>query len=199
MKKILLTASLMAMLASGAAMAEGARAQMAPGPMGQGPGMMAADLLQTPFAEVDADSSGNVSLEEFLGLAEAPFANADTNGDGALSPEEISTAAMARVADQIRQAADQMVKRFDANGDGMLQSDEMPDRADPARMLEMLFGQVDTNSDGAISAEEYGAAAAFLQQMGPQGGPDGHHGMRDGQNDHERMGGFGGWFGGRNH
>src|SRR5690606_32676058 len=47
----------------------------------------------------------------------------------------------------------EMIKRFDANGDGMLQESEAPDR------IKQFFSMIDANSDGGITAEE--AQTAF--------------------------------------
>ena len=47
-----------------------------------------------------------------------------------------------------------MVSRFDRNGDGRLQRDEVP-----PRMAER-FDTVDTNRDGAVTVEEFQAAMA---------------------------------------
>ena len=53
------------------------------------------------------------------------------------------------------------MKRFDANGDGKLQKSEAPER------MGRFFDRMDTNSDGAIDAEE---AAAMRGRRGRGGG-----------------------------
>ncbi|GAB4355957.1 MAG: hypothetical protein Kow0026_15480 [Oricola sp.] len=53
--------------------------------------------LAADFAEVDADGSGTVSMEEAKAampdLTDEAFATADTDGSGDLSPEEFATLA----------------------------------------------------------------------------------------------------------
>jgi Ca2+-binding EF-hand superfamily protein len=107
-----------------------------------------------------------LSPEELQAQGAAHFTDVDTNGDGGLSAEEMIAAADQRAADR----AARMIARFDANGDGILQIEEMPmrgqDRA--ARM----FDRVDADEDGLISEAEF---EAVKEHFGGRGG-HGQHG-----------------------
>ncbi|RJQ08458.1 MAG: hypothetical protein C4558_08000, partial [Dehalococcoidia bacterium] len=62
-----------------------------------------------------------------------------------------------------------VLKQSDANGDGLIQRDEMPER------VQGFFDRMDENSDGAIDAAELDAAAERMRQMfggRREGGPD---------------------------
>ena len=52
-----------------------------------------------------------------------------------------------------------MMSRFDSNGDGKIQKDELPERMRPR------FDELDTDGDGALSAEELQA----MRRNRPQG------------------------------
>jgi Ca2+-binding EF-hand superfamily protein len=67
-----------------------------------------------------------------------------------------------------------MIARRDANGDGLLQADEMASRGD--RMARM-FERLDANDDGSIDADEFEAAA---DRIGRGDGARGHGGGRYG-------------------
>ena len=53
--------------------------------------------------------------------------------------------------------------RMDANGDGKLQKDEMPERMRPR------FDQMDTNGDGALDGEEVQAMRRDRGRQRPEG------------------------------
>ncbi len=59
-------------------------------------------------------------------------------------------------------AAEALIRRFDANGDGKLQRDEVPER-----FRGRGFDALDTNGDGVLDAEELkGVAQRLLQRLG---------------------------------
>jgi Ca2+-binding EF-hand superfamily protein len=130
-----------------------------------------ADRRAEAFAQLDTNSDGSVSADEFAAGANR-FARADADRNGLLSAEEIAAAGQERAA---RRAA-QMIERLDANGDGALSQDEIKSRRDPARMFERL----DANDDGSVSAEEF-AEARMGGQDGKRGGRDGKRGGHDGK------------------
>ncbi|WP_147124326.1 EF-hand domain-containing protein [Shimia ponticola] len=121
---------------------------MARGGHGKGP--------QATFEQLDADGSGEVTQAEMAAWRDAQRAAADTDGDGALSREEMLAAAEARNAERAERRIDRMIDRMDANGDGVVQFDEMPERnADRAAER---FARVDTDGSGGLSEAEFDAA-----------------------------------------
>ena len=101
-----------------------------------GPGMM-----QTLFAEVDADGDGRVTQDEIDAFRAAKVRAADTSGDGALSIEEFDT--LYREFTRSR-----MVDAFqdlDANGDGMIDKAEMDAR------LTRIKARMDRDGDGVLT------------------------------------------------
>ncbi len=61
----------------------------------------------------------------------------------------------------------QMLQRMDANGDGKIQKDEVPER------MQGMFDRMDTNKDGAIDKDEIAEAA---ERSRTRGGPPGGRG-----------------------
>lgn len=122
------------------------------------------------FAELDADGSGEVTLEEMQAHRTARLAAVDTNNDGALSKEELIAAAGERSGERLERGIDRMLERFDENEDGLLQITEMPQRGDSERAQER-FEKVDTDGSGGLSEAELEAAKeARGERKGPRGG-----------------------------
>lgn len=115
------------------------------------------------FNALDADGDGGVTLAEIEAQGAARFATSDANGDGALSADELIAASNGRAADRVTQ----MVERFDANGDGLLQEAEMPQR-DGDRAARM-FEHVDADSDGIITQAEFDAVEGRMGDRNRQG------------------------------
>ncbi|MGI9012742.1 MAG: hypothetical protein ACR2GY_00665 [Phycisphaerales bacterium] len=72
-------------------------------------------------------------------------------------------------------AGGDMIERLDANGDGKIQKDEMPER------MQQMFDRLDTNSDGVITKDEIdaiggGAGGAGGRRGGAGGGGGGGDG-----------------------
>lgn len=74
--------------------------------------------MEARFAQLDADSNGQVTLEELQAQATARFAAIDVNSDGALTQEEMTAARKAMHTERL-------LKRFDADGDGTLNAAEL--------------------------------------------------------------------------
>ncbi len=104
------------------------------------------------FATLDLDGDGALTMEEMQPRGEARFAEADSNGDSALSAEELTATINANAADRVAG----MIERFDENGDGVLQQDEMSGRN--GDRVARMFERVDADGNGAISEEEFESA-----------------------------------------
>jgi hypothetical protein len=106
------------------------------------------------------------------------FERFDTDGDGSVNLEELTAALAARAAEQ----AERMMKRADANSDGMIGADEMGQ----GRRHGAMFERLDADGDGVITKAE-------AEEM--------RHGRRDGHREHRgerrRHGDHGGWRDGR--
>lgn len=126
------------------------------------------------FAELDADGSGEVTQAEMQAFHEARRAALDTNGDGGLSKEEMLAAAEGRKAERAERRIDRMIERLDANEDGIIQFDEMPERnADRAAER---FAKIDTDGSGGLSEAEFDAAK---EARGDRKGKGKREGNRD--------------------
>ena len=152
MKKILLSSTVVVSLAAfGASLAHAEAGQRG----GQhGPS----------FEQIDANSDGTLTMEEFQAQAGNRFNEADTNGDGQLDVAELTAA-----AEREREGAiERMMEKKDANGDGMLSMEEMAPR-NPER----FFERADTDGNGEITQEEWDAAKKKMRGHGRRGGQGG--------------------------
>lgn len=135
------------------------------------------------FDEIDADKDGKITLAEMEAFRAARFAAADTDKDGALSAEELLAMHAAERAAREAQRGANMIAKFDANADGKLSADELPQPGNATNM----FDRVDTDKDGAISKAEADAAKdAMKDHRGKGRHGKGHgkgHGMDHGNDD----------------
>lgn len=136
---------------------------------GQGGGRMAMDPAQRwqqVLERFDADGDGQLTAEEFQG-APRVFTMLDQDGDGVVTEAEGTRlgaggqggpGGQGDPAGQPRRALnfDQMLQRFDQDGDGKISQDEWPGR-------EQMFARLDPDGDGFINAEEVQA----VQQQQP--------------------------------
>ncbi|MEQ1950691.1 acid-shock protein [Mesorhizobium sp. CN2-181] len=97
------------------------------------------------FERADADSSGDVTFEEFVAAMNSRIGNADANGDGKMTVAEIASEIERMRAERM---ARRIVERFDTDGDGMLTVVEIESRQ------KKLFALMDRNDDGKIVPEE---------------------------------------------
>ncbi len=122
----------------------------------QGPGGMHGH--QMSFQEMDADGSGEITIEEMTNFRATRFSQSDGNSDGLLSRDEMIAAGQARVLERV----DAMIERFDANKDGSLSLDEMPSPRNENRAGQM-FERLDQDSSGGISQAEFDEARAMMR------------------------------------
>ncbi|WP_245408276.1 EF-hand domain-containing protein [Zhengella mangrovi] len=127
--------------------------------MGRGPGMRG----QAMFDRADADKSGDVTYEEFSAAMGGRILGADADKNGELTVGEV-----ADVIERMRaeRRAEQLIRRFDLNGDGKLTTDEIENRQ------KKIFALMDRNDDGKVEKDEVGRPGAW--------GPRGNWGHRDG-------------------
>jgi len=146
MKKILLSSAIIIGLGASLAYAEGGQ---------RGPS----------FAQIDANSDGVLTMEEFQTQASTKFSETDTNGDGQLDVDELTAAAERERGRMI----ERLMARKDANGDGMLSLEEMAPRSP-----ERFFDKADEDGSGEISQAEWDAAKEKMRQRGPRNGTAGN-------------------------
>ncbi len=117
------------------------------------------------FEELDTNGDGVVSVDELAAFGDSRFAEMDTDGDGVLSVEEITAMIEAEMSERAAKGVERMMEQLDANDDGVISEDEMPER-DHTRMIDHL----DEDEDGGISKEEFEAGSE------KRGGKDGKRG-----------------------
>ena len=123
-------------------------------------GMMRPNPLMTAL---DADRDGVISAVE---IASAPnvLKKLDKNGDGVLAAEEVRPV---REGGGGGNQSEEMVNTlfsFDANKDGKLSKDEVPER------MQGIFARADADKDGFLTRDELTKATA-TQERGGSGGP----------------------------
>jgi Ca2+-binding EF-hand superfamily protein len=157
------TKTAVALLAlAGGLFASVAIAEMAPGDMegmgGPGGHGERGAMFMEQFDLIDADKDGKITAAELAAHRQARFATADTNADGALNAEELTAFQVSQMAEKIAKRSERMLQWMDANGDGGLSADEMPDGPSPERLA-----RLDADGDGAITKAE---AETAMQRMG---------------------------------
>ncbi|MAI32077.1 MAG: hypothetical protein CMM07_10450 [Rhodopirellula sp.] len=99
------------------------------------------------FESLDADQDGRLSEYEVAENLWDRIGDADVNEDGFVSFVELQEMRAERKL-QINRHRD-LFERFDANDDGLLVAEELPER------LWNKFAEADLNEDGAISGDEF--------------------------------------------
>jgi Ca2+-binding EF-hand superfamily protein len=104
----------------------------------------------------DSDTNGKLSAEEFAaGLAggDKPRAKATAPKGGADAPKKPAKAKPGRPGKAERPGPGRLFVRLDANGDGKIQLDEIPEERRP--MFEKLIARNDKDGDSALSPGEF--------------------------------------------
>lgn len=104
----------------------------------EGPGM-------THLQQADADSSGDVTFEEFAAAMKTRIGDADADKDGKMTVGEVAAAIEKMRAERM---ARRIIGRFDTDGDGALTAAEIESRQ------KKMFALLDRNDDGKIAANE---------------------------------------------
>ena len=158
-------------------------------------------FMQMEFADLDADASGLITVEDLQANAKARFDEADANKDGQLDVDEMKAQAKARMDERMKAAEEagrtarrgapdaeamekrmgwmieEMLERRDADSSGTLSYDEVvPDQAKLDRMIDRF----DTDDDNAISAAEFDEAQKEMWMRGKGRGGRGGHGGQGG-------------------
>lgn len=102
--------------------------------------------------EMDTNGDQMISKEEIAAHAKARFDQVDTNDDGKLSADEMAAHGEKEMTKRMKKRQAKMLKRMDADDDGMLSFDEM--QAKQQKRLDKMFSRLDANEDGMLSAEE---------------------------------------------
>ena len=122
------------------------------------------------FAELDANSDGQITIEDIAARQAARFGEVDTNGDGTVSKEEFIAHAQAQSAER----AGEMFDRLDVDGDGTLSADVLSGGRGGPQMAERMIDRADTDNDGGVSEEEFAQALERMQDR--RGGGHGGRG-----------------------
>lgn len=105
-----------------------------------------AQFAQKRFDALDANHDGVVTQAEFVAAATTRFQQIDARGTGKVTASQIASSPQAR--ERATRAVAHLVKRLDANGDGVVSQDEYLAAA------RKRFTRLDRNGDGFIDADE---------------------------------------------
>ena len=127
------------------------------------------DPAKAYLEDLDADKNGKVSLAEFH-LPGGWFKTADVDGDGKISKDEFlgktTEKAKKSIRDLMNKSADEVFGELDTNKDGKIGADEW--------MLSAKgFEQLDANGDGSLSKEELVKGMEALKKLGAGKGKGG--------------------------
>ena len=117
------------------------------GGRGERGGMMRGEMFRALFTAADADADGSVTAEELAALRTAKVGAADTNADGALTLQEFQTLWLEAMRPRLVDA----FQHVDADADASITAAEVD------ALTANLMARIDSNGDGAISADDRGA------------------------------------------
>ena len=150
-----------------------------PGPPHGPPPHMAMAMIATHiFEQADANDDGKVTKDEAMSFHRERFEKllekGDKDGDGALSKEEarealkeIGKEKRAEMAKKVGQAMHERFMKLDANEDGKVTVDEVPESR--REWFKKLLEKADADGDGALSKEEGKKAAKKLMEWMKEG------------------------------
>ena len=128
------------------------------------------------FAAIDADRDGKITKTELATHRAARVAAVDADKDGKLSVAELKAQAMERAGARADDMVARMIERHASDGDGLISVAEMA--AGPSPLT--VFDRIDSDKDGAISADEAEAARKHMaKRMGRHRGHDHEDGPQD--------------------
>lgn len=104
--------------------------------------------LLANLGQVDVNSDGALSRDEYRNVQAAQWPQVDRNGDGFLTLDDFPRIAAGRARTQLAEIA-----YLDADGDGRISQSEFVDGEAP------LFRRADGNGDGMLTRSEIEAAA----------------------------------------
>lgn len=115
------------------------------------------------FTRLDENQDGKLQKDELRGPFAAGLADLDADNDGEITKQEFLARAD-RIRERLAQAfrmptVDEMFTQYDANQDGKLVKDELPERT-----ADFVL-RADRDNDGAVTKEELQAARERIQQQ----------------------------------
>jgi Ca2+-binding EF-hand superfamily protein len=164
-------------------------------PDGGAPAEADAGAMVERMLQMDKDGDGKLSKGELPDRLQSVLARGDKNEDGQLDKDEISAIARERSGGgrpgepgvegggpggpggRGGDFVGQMMNRMDADKDGKLTGDEVPE------FLRGRLTEIDTNGDGGLDKAEMEAMASRMRERGGAGGggPGGPGGFRGGR------------------
>jgi Ca2+-binding EF-hand superfamily protein len=124
------------------------------------------ERLTKRFEREDANKDGRLTREETR-MPSAWFERADANDDGALTLAELTAARKTAAADEHAGARAGKSRRFDRNGDGKVERQEL--RSQAAEQ----FARLDKNHDGSLTSDEFQMHGHGQRRRGADGSREG--------------------------
>lgn len=114
---------------------------------------------------MDADMNGLISGEEWAAGGTDRISGADADGDGSVTLKEMEDFALARVQERIEERVARRFERMDTDGDGAISAEEM------AAQTEERFAHMDRDGDGQLTIHD--VPSEGRGDRGGRGGPGG--------------------------
>ena len=122
--------------------------ELSAGRRGHGPRQAdkGAQFAQKRLEKLDTNHDGVVTEDEYLAAATAMYRQFDAQGNGKVTAGEI--AASPRAQERVAHATERMVKHLDTNADGVVS------QAEYLAAAQKRFSRMDKNGDGFIDSDE---------------------------------------------